>query len=79
MKHKNLTVNKLAFGNLKARGKQYTLMIIGIILAMTFSSGTIFFFLKKNPIIISRNSISICSSVRLKTSIFLAPCMYRED
>ena len=44
MKHKNLTVNKLAFGNLKERKKQYTLMIIGIILAMIFSSGTIFFF-----------------------------------
>ncbi len=44
MERKKLTVNKLAFGNLKARRKQYTLMIIGIILAMTFSSGTIFFF-----------------------------------
>lgn len=43
MKHKNLTVNKLAFGNLKARRKQYTLMIIGILLAMIFSSGTLFF------------------------------------
>lgn len=44
MKRKKLTVNKLAFGNLKTRRKQYTLMIIGIILAMIFSSGTIFFF-----------------------------------
>jgi len=43
MKHKNLTVNKLAFGNLKARRKQYTLMIIGIILAMVFTSASMFF------------------------------------
>lgn len=43
MKHKNLTVNKLAFGNLKARRKQYTLMIIGIILAMIFTSAAMFF------------------------------------
>lgn len=41
---KKLTVNRLAFGNLRARKKQYTLMIIGIVLAMIFSSGTIFFF-----------------------------------
>ena len=36
------TVNTLAFGNLKTRKKQYTLMIIGIILAMIFSSGSMF-------------------------------------
>ena len=30
---KKLTVNTLAFGNLRTRKKQYTLMIIGIILA----------------------------------------------
>ena len=33
-----LTVNTLAFGNLKNRKKQYTSLIIGIILAMMFSS-----------------------------------------
>lgn len=44
MGNKKLTVNRLAFGNLRARKKQYTLMIIGIVLAMVFSSGTIFFF-----------------------------------
>ena len=44
MKRQKLTANKLAFGNLRARRKQYTLMIVGIILAMIFSSGTIFFF-----------------------------------
>ena len=43
MKSKKLTINKLAFGNLKARRKQYTLMIIGIVLAMIFSSGVMFF------------------------------------
>lgn len=40
---KKLTVNSLALGNLKTRKKQYTLMIIGIILAMVFSSGVPFF------------------------------------
>ncbi len=43
MNKKKLTVNRLAMGNLKARKKQYTLMIIGIILAMIFSSGVMFF------------------------------------
>ena len=42
-KHKTLTVNRLAVGNLKTRKKQYTLMIIGILLAMIFSSGILFF------------------------------------
>ena len=42
-KHKTLTVNRLAVGNLKTRKKQYTLMIIGILLAMIFSSATLFF------------------------------------
>ena len=36
------TVNTLAFGNLKTRKKQYALMIVGIILAMVFSSGSMF-------------------------------------
>lgn len=43
MNKKKLTVNRLALGNLKARKKQYTLMIIGIVLAMIFSSGVMFF------------------------------------
>jgi len=38
---KNLTVNRLALGNLKHRRKQYTIMIIGIILAMVFSSSLV--------------------------------------
>lgn len=38
-----LTVNRLAIGNLKARKRQYAIMIIGIILAMIFSSSIIFF------------------------------------
>ncbi len=41
--NKKLTVNSLAFGNLKMRKKQYSLMIIGIVLAMIFSSGVPFF------------------------------------
>lgn len=43
MKRNKLTVNKLAFGNLRARRKQYTLMIIGIVLAMIFTSASMFF------------------------------------
>lgn len=42
MKNK-LTINSLALGNLKQRRKQYTILIIGIILAIVFSSGTLFF------------------------------------
>ncbi len=42
MKRK-LTINTLALGNLKTRRKQYTILIIGIILAMVFSSGVMFF------------------------------------
>lgn len=42
MKKKNLTINRLAIGNLKARKKQYTIMIIGILLSMIFSSGVLF-------------------------------------
>lgn len=40
---KRLTINSLALGNLKQRKKQYAIMIIGIILAMIFSSSTLFF------------------------------------
>ena len=40
---KRLTINDIALGNLKQRRKQYTVMIIGIILAMVFSSSSIFF------------------------------------
>lgn len=40
---KKLTVNKLALGNLKQHRKQYTVMVIGIILAMVFSSSVLFF------------------------------------
>lgn len=44
MKKKNLTINRLAIGNLKARKKQYFIMIIGILLSMIFSSGVLFLF-----------------------------------
>ena len=37
MKRK-LTINTLAMGNLKQRKKQYTILIISIILAMIFTS-----------------------------------------
>lgn len=40
---KRLTVNTLAFGNLRKRKKQYILIIVGIVLAMVFSMSIIFF------------------------------------
>lgn len=40
---KNLTITKLARSNLKVRKKQYILLITGIILAVIFSSGVLFF------------------------------------
>ena len=43
MKKKKLTFNILALGNLKHRKKRYTLMILGIILSMVFSSSIIYF------------------------------------
>ncbi|MGN1421684.1 MAG: ABC transporter permease [Eubacterium sp.] len=45
---KKLTINTLALGNLKQRRKQYTIMIIGIILAMVFSSSALFFMKSAN-------------------------------
>ena len=42
MKSKKLTFNALALGNLKYRKKQYTLLIIGIILSMVFSASVPF-------------------------------------
>ena len=48
MRKKQLTINKLALGNLKQRRKQYTILIIGIILAMVFSSSTLFFLYSSN-------------------------------
>lgn len=43
MKKKKLTYNSLAFSNLKNRKKSCALMIMGIVLAMIFSSGIPFF------------------------------------
>lgn len=40
---KRLTVNTFALQSLKKRKKQYAALIVGIILAMVFSSGTLFF------------------------------------
>lgn len=42
MKHK-LTINRLAWNTIKHRKKQYTVLIISIVLAMIFSSGVPFF------------------------------------
>ncbi|MCM1544212.1 MAG: ABC transporter permease [Ruminococcus sp.] len=42
-KKKRLSVSRLAFGNIKMHKRQYTLLIISIILAMIFSAGTVFF------------------------------------
>ncbi|MBR3956172.1 MAG: ABC transporter permease [Clostridia bacterium] len=41
---KKLTVNQLAVGNLKMRKKQYTVLIVGIILSIAFSASILFFF-----------------------------------
>lgn len=43
MKKKKLTFNSLALGNLKHRKKRYTLMVLGIVLSMVFSSSIIYF------------------------------------
>ena len=40
---KRLTVNTFALQSLRKRKKQYAALIAGIILAMVFSSGTLFF------------------------------------
>ncbi len=40
---KRLTVNTFALQSLKKRKKQYAALIVGVILAMVFSSGTLFF------------------------------------
>lgn len=40
---KRLTVNTFALQSLKTRKKQYAALIVGVILAMVFSSGTLFF------------------------------------
>ncbi len=44
MKSKKPTLNSIALGNLKHRKKQYISIIIGIVLAIFFSSGALFFF-----------------------------------
>lgn len=40
---KKISINTLALGNLRQRKKQYAIMIVGIILAMVFSSGILFY------------------------------------
>lgn len=54
MKNK-LTFNTLALGNLRQRRKQYTVMIIGIILAMVFSTSVILFIFSANETNTAKN------------------------
>ena len=48
MKKKKLTINALAGSNLKTRKKQYLIMIVGIILAMVFSSSVVLYLFSSN-------------------------------
>lgn len=59
MKKKRLTINSLAGSNLRKRKGQYVLMIIGIILAMVFSSSVLFFISCMNTSLdeIKKNSV----------------------
>ncbi len=76
---KKLTVNAIALGNLKHRKKQYVLLIIGVVLAMIFSSGAMFFITsyyasvdelkdrgygKQDAIVYGESEDTICSMAR---------------
>lgn len=76
---KKLTVNAIALGNLKHRKKQYVLLIIGVVLAMIFSSGAAFFITsyyasveelkdrgygKQDAIVYGESEDTICSMAR---------------
>ena len=56
---KKVSVNTLALGNLRQRKKQYAIMIAGIILAMVFSSGIMFYLFSSQETLkeIKRNEI----------------------
>ncbi len=56
---KKISINTLAMGNLKQRKKQYAIMIVGIILAMVFSSGIMFYLFSSEETLkeIKRNEI----------------------
>ncbi|MDD6602897.1 MAG: FtsX-like permease family protein [Eubacteriales bacterium] len=62
---KKLTINTLALGNLKQRRKQYTIMIIGIILAMVFSSSSIFFVYSMRDSAIEQSKIELGNQYRI--------------
>ena len=62
---KKLTINILALGNLKQRRKQYTIMIIGIILAMVFSSSSIFFVYSMRDSATERSRIELGNQYRI--------------
>lgn len=67
---KKLTVNTLAFGNLKKHKKQYAVMIIGIILAMVFSSGVIISLFSYNAsrLEMGRNAMGIQDEILINVS-----------
>ncbi len=68
---KKISINTLALGNLRQRKKQYAIMIVGIILAMLFSSGVLFYLfsshetqteMKKNEIGVQHAIVSVADS-----------------
>ncbi len=68
---KKISINTLALGNLRQRKKQYAIMIVGIILAMVFSSGVLFYLfsshetqteMKKNEIGVQHAIVSVADS-----------------
>ena len=58
---KKMSINTLALGNLRQRKKQYAIMIVGIILAMVFSSGILFYLFSSQETLkeIKKNEIGI--------------------
>ncbi|MDE5604134.1 MAG: FtsX-like permease family protein, partial [Eubacterium sp.] len=67
---KKLTINTLALGNLTKHKKQYTIMIIGIILSMVFSSSVIIsiFSLNASELEMGRNSIGTQDVIMLNVT-----------
>ena len=58
---KKISINTLALGNLRQRKKQYAIMIVGIILAMVFSSGILFYLFSSQETLkeIKKNEIGV--------------------
>ena len=67
---KKLTMNTLAFGNLKNHKKQYVIMIIGIILAMVFSSSVIIslFSFNASRLEMGRNAMGVQDEILIHIS-----------